>query len=130
MTMSDAKRRSLISKLIGPKKRWRAYRARVRRLPQNYRTTVDAIERYTHHFVPTDGDSAMSQFEDLADLFERAAADNTPIRAIVGDDPIEFVETFVANYTKGGYVPDQQRDRLITAIDRAAANDVSRGSGR
>ncbi len=73
--MSDAEKSGLISKMIGDKKRWRAYKARVRQLPENYRTAVDAIERYVMHFVPTDGDSAASEFEDLADLFEQAAAD-------------------------------------------------------
>ena len=33
-------------------------------------------------------------FGDLADLWERAAADGTPVREIVGDDPVEFAETF------------------------------------
>ena len=28
-----------------------------------------------------------------------------PIREIVGDDPVEFVEAFARNYTQGGYVP-------------------------
>ena len=60
-------------------------------------------------------------FEDLADLFERAAADRTPIREIVGEDPVEFVEAFAQNYTKGGYVPDRARERLISAIKRAEA---------
>ncbi len=32
-------------------------------------------------------DIAASEFEDLAGLFERAGADGTPIRQIVGDDP-------------------------------------------
>ena len=54
--------------------------------------------------MPTDGDSVASEFEDLADLFERAAADGTPIREIVGGDPVEFAETFAQNYTQGGYV--------------------------
>ena len=31
--------------------------------------------------------------------FEQRAADGTPVRAIVGDDPVEFVETFVRNYS-------------------------------
>ena len=44
------------------------------------------------YFGPVDGDSAASLFEDLADLFEQAAADGTPIREIVGEDPVEFVE--------------------------------------
>jgi DNA-binding ferritin-like protein (Dps family) len=123
MTMSDTEKGSFISKVIGPKRRWRAYKARVRQLPENYRTAVDAIERYLMHFVPADGDSAASEFEDLADLFERAAADGTPIGAIVGDDPVEFVEAFAQNYTKGGYVPDRARERLISAIKRAEGED-------
>ena len=121
--MSDAEKGGFVAKVIGPKRRWRAYKARVEQLPENYRTAVEAIERYLMHFVPTDGDSVASQFEDLADLFERAAADRTPIREIVGDDPVEFVEAFAQNYTKGGYVPDRARERLISAIERAEAED-------
>jgi len=121
--MSDKEQGGFITKVIGPKRQWRAYKARVQQLPENYRTAVEAIERYLMHFVPTDGDSVVSQFEDLADLFERAAADGTPIREIVGDNPVEFVETFAQNYTKGGYVPDRARERLISGIERAEAED-------
>ena len=60
--MSDAEKGGFIAKVIGPKKRWRGYKARVRQLPENYRTAVDAIERYLMHFVPADGDSAASSF--------------------------------------------------------------------
>ena len=121
---ADAGKGGFISKVIGPKKRWRAYKARVRQLPENYRTAVDAIERYLMPFVPADGDSAASEFEDLADLFERTAADGTPIRQIVGDDPAEFVEAFAQKYTNGGYVPDRERNRLTSAIARAAGDDT------
>jgi DNA-binding ferritin-like protein (Dps family) len=118
MTMSDTEKGGFISKVIGPKRRWRAYKARVRQLPQNYRTTVEAIERYLMHFGPMDGDSAASLLEDVADLFERAAADGTPIREIVGEDPVEFVEALIGNYEKGGYVT-RERERLTNAIARA-----------
>jgi DNA-binding ferritin-like protein (Dps family) len=118
MTMSDAEKGGFISKVIGPKRRWRAYKARVRQLPENYRTAVDAIERYLMHFGPMDGDSAASLLEDVADLFERAAADGTPIREIVGEDPVEFVEALIGNYEKGGYVT-RERKRLTDAIARA-----------
>ena len=91
----------LISKLIGDKRRWRQYKARVRQLPENYRAAVEALERYTMYFGPADGDSAASMFEDLADLFERAAADGTPIREIVGEDPVEFVEAFIRELPEG-----------------------------
>ena len=129
--MSETEKGGFISKVIGPKRRWREYKARVKQLPEDYRTAVDAIERYLMHFVPADGDSAVSEFEDLADLFERAAADGTPIREIVGDDPVEFVEAFAQNYTKGGYVPDRAREQLISAIKRTVAEDKgNEGSSR
>jgi DNA-binding ferritin-like protein (Dps family) len=111
--------KGFLSKLIGPKRRWRAYKARVRQLPENYRTTVEAIERYLIYFGPIDVDSVAALFEDVADLFERAAADGTPIREIVGADPVEFVEALIGNYEKGGYVA-RERNRLSRAIERAA----------
>jgi hypothetical protein len=47
-----------------------------------------------------------------------------PKKQIVGDDPVEFVEAFAQNYTKGGYVPDRERNRLTSAIARAAGDDT------
>jgi DNA-binding ferritin-like protein (Dps family) len=123
--MSDAKKGGFISKVIGPKRRWREYKARVRQLPPNYRTAVDAIERYLMHFGPMDGDSAASVLEDVADLFERAAADGTPIREIVGEDPVEFVDALVRNYSKGGYV-DRERERLTHTIESVEREEENR----
>jgi DNA-binding ferritin-like protein (Dps family) len=119
MTMSISK---FTSKVIGDKRRWRQYKARTRRLPENYRTAVDAIERYLMYFGPADGDSAASMLEDLADLFEQSAADGTPIREIVGENPVEFVEAFLQNYDKGGWVT-RERERLVNAIERAEGKD-------
>jgi DNA-binding ferritin-like protein (Dps family) len=77
------------------------------------------------HFGPMDGDSAASVFEDVADLFERAAADETPIREIVGEDPVEFVDALVRNYSKGGYV-DRERERLVNAIESIEREEENR----
>jgi len=120
--MSDADKGGLVSRVIGDKRRWRQYKARIRQLPPDYRAAVEAIERYLMHFGPMDGNSATSLFEDVADLFERAAADGTPIRLIVGDDPVEFVDALIRNYSKGGYVAREQ-ERLTSAIARAAGED-------
>jgi DNA-binding ferritin-like protein (Dps family) len=117
--MSDTDKGGLISKIIGPKREWRAYKARVRRLPENYRVAVAGIERYLMHFGAVTGDGAMALFGDVLDLFERTAADETPIREIVGDDPVEFVEALIRNYDKGGYVRREQ-ERLARTIARAA----------
>jgi DNA-binding ferritin-like protein (Dps family) len=118
----------MLKKIIGDKRRWRRYKARVRQLPPNYRAAVDAIERYLLHFGSMDAENAASLFEDVADLFERAAADETPIREIVGDDPVEFVDALVRNYSKGGYV-DREQKRLTDAIDRAAGEGAGHGEG-
>ncbi|MDO9484845.1 MAG: DUF1048 domain-containing protein [Actinomycetota bacterium] len=105
-------------KIVGDKRRWRQYKARVRELPENYRIAVEGIERYLMHFGVMDADNACSLFEDVADLFEQAAADGTPIHEIVGSDPVEFVDALVRNYDKGGYVSREQQ-RLNDAIARA-----------
>ena len=57
----------IASKLIGDKKRWRQYKARTRELPEPYRAAAEALERYLMVFGPTDGDSAATMFEDLAE---------------------------------------------------------------
>jgi DNA-binding ferritin-like protein (Dps family) len=116
--MSDNRWNSLTAKVIGDKRRWRAYKARVRRLSPNYRTAVDAVERYLMYFGVMDGDNAASLFEDVADLFEQAEADGKPIRDIVGDDPVEFVDALIRNYPRGGYI-DRERARLVNAIEQA-----------
>ncbi|MDQ8707969.1 DUF1048 domain-containing protein [Streptomyces sp. LHD-70] len=122
--MSDVEKSGFRRKVIGPKKRWRAYKARVKELPGDHRTAVESIERYLMHFVPTDGDSSAAMFDDLADLFEQAAADGTPIREVVGEDPVEFVDAFAQNYSEGGYVPARARKQLTDDIERAADNEA------
>jgi DNA-binding ferritin-like protein (Dps family) len=110
----------LTAKVIGDKRRWRKYKARTRELPDSYRATVEALQRYLMAFGPTDGDSAASMFEDLVELFEQGAADGTPVRAVVGEDPLEFVEAFLRNYPEGWM--SKERQRLVNAIDRAAGD--------
>jgi DNA-binding ferritin-like protein (Dps family) len=113
-----------IEKLTGPldeKKRWRQYKARQRRLPANYRTAVEGIERYLMYFGR--GEAGLtSMYEDLIDLFEQSAAAGTPIRDIVGEDPVEFVETFVQNYPDGQWRIREQ-NRLKKTIADAAGED-------
>ena len=118
-----------IEKIIGPfdqKKRYRQYKARKEALPANYRTAIDALERYLTYFGSiTKGEILVSMLEDLADLFEQSAASGTPIRGIVGDDPVEFAETFVANYSEGQWI-NKERERLVSTIERAAGEDTGK----
>ena len=111
------------------KKRYRQYKARTKQLPANYRTAVDALERYLMYFGSiTRGETLVSMLEDLADLFEQSAANGTPIREIVGQDPVEFAETFLQNYSEGQWI-NKERERLTSAIDRAAGQDTGKEEG-
>ncbi len=114
----------LVTGSFDDKRRWKAYRARAKRLPGNYRTAIDAVERYLMYSgdAPTDGGRAATMFEDLADLFERAAADGTPIRDLVGEDPAEFAGTFAQTYSDGGWAARERR-RLERTIDRASTEE-------
>jgi DNA-binding ferritin-like protein (Dps family) len=112
-----------ISKVVGEKRQWRQHKARSRQLPASYRTAVEALERYLMYCGPGgDGAGAASMFEDLLDLFEQSAANGTPIREIVGEDPVEFLKAFVQNYPDGQW-RIRERDRLISAIARAAGEN-------
>jgi DNA-binding ferritin-like protein (Dps family) len=119
---------SIFSKLIGEKRRWRQYKARTARLPASYRSTVEALERYLMCFGPGDGASAASMFEDLADLFEQSAAAETPVRDIVGEDPVEFAETFLGNYPEGSWIT-RERVKLASAVERAAGEGTEAEGG-
>jgi DNA-binding ferritin-like protein (Dps family) len=112
-----------ISKVVGEKGQWREYKARVRQLPASYRTAVEALERYLRYFGTGGGGTAI--YEDLIDLFEQSAANGTPIRQIVGEDPVEFIEAFVRNYPKGQWII-RERERLTNAIERAAGENSGR----
>ncbi len=63
----------------------------------------------------TDGDVMMTMLGDLADLWERAAADGTPVRDIVGEDPVEFAEAFARAYSGKEWI-DKERARLRKAV--------------
>jgi DNA-binding ferritin-like protein (Dps family) len=114
---------TFISKVVGEKRQWREYKARARQLPASYRTALDALERYLNYLGG--GDDGTAMYADLIDLFEESAANGTTIRQIVGEDPVEFIETFVRNYPKGQWII-RERERLTNAIERAAGENTGR----
>lgn len=98
------------------KKQYRQDKARIDALPEPYGGAAKALHRYLMVAGGiTDGDTLITMFGDLADLWERAAADRTPIREIVGDDPVEFAESFARAYL-GRHWVDKERERLVSSI--------------
>jgi DNA-binding ferritin-like protein (Dps family) len=112
-----------ISKVVGEKGQWRENKARARQLPASYRTALDALERYLNYLGP--GGDGGAIYADLIDLFEQSAANGTPIREIVGEDPVEFIDAFVQNYPEGHW-RTRERERFINAVERAADEDAGK----
>jgi DNA-binding ferritin-like protein (Dps family) len=101
------------------KKQYKRDKARLEALPQPYGSVAKALQRYLMYCGGiTDGQTFLRMFGDLADLWERAAADGTPVRAIVGDDPVEFAETFAQAYSGKRWI-DKERARLTKAVEDA-----------
>ena len=69
-----------------------------------------------------DGKSLIAMLTDLAELFEQAVADETPVRDLVGSDPVEFAETFMQNYGGGSWIR-KERARLEKTIDHAVEEE-------
>jgi DNA-binding ferritin-like protein (Dps family) len=108
------------------KARYREYKTRTKQLPAHSRAAIEALERYLMYFGSiTKGDILVSMLEDLADLFELSAASGTPIRDVVGDDPVEFAETFLQNYSEGQWI-NKERERLRNAIQSIEREEDTR----
>src|SRR5262249_27257713 len=126
----------LVTGSLDQKKRYKQYRTRIRALPEPYVTVAKALERY-FMYHGGDGVLALEMWGDFVDLWERAAADGTPVRAVVGDDPVQFAETFAQAYA-GPHWIDKERSRLTRAIEDAERGGsvtgrdatLSRGSRR
>ncbi|MDO5744071.1 MAG: DUF1048 domain-containing protein [Micrococcaceae bacterium] len=101
------------------KKQYKQDKARLEDLPEPYGSAAQAMHRYFMYYGGfTDGRTLIRMFGDLADLWERAAVDGTPVREIVGDNPVDFAETFAQAYA-GTHWIDKERARLNKAIEDA-----------
>lgn len=101
------------------KRQYKHLRARIEALPEPYGTAARALQRYFMYYGGvTGGETMITMMRDFVELWERAAADGTPVREIVGEDPVEFAETFVQAYSGKQWI-DKERARLTKAIDDA-----------
>ncbi|MBD7919879.1 DUF1048 domain-containing protein [Cellulomonas sp. Sa3CUA2] len=116
-----------IEALTGPweqKKQYRRDVARLHGLPEPYRTAATGMHRYLMSTSGlTDGDALVQMVGDLVDLWDGAAADERPVRAIVGDDPVEFAESFAEAYSGERWI-DKARARLVRSMDEAERREL------
>jgi DNA-binding ferritin-like protein (Dps family) len=109
----------LVTGSLEQKKQYRKDKARIDALPEPYGKVAKALYRYLMAYGGiTDGDTVVTMFTDFADLWERAAADGTPVRDIVGEDPSAFADEFAQAYTGRRWI-DKEKDRLAKAVEEA-----------
>lgn len=109
----------LVTGSLEQKKQYKQYRARLEALPEPYLGVAKALQRYfMFNGGVTEGDTLITMMGDFVDLWERAAVDGTPVRTIVGDDPVDFADTFVQAYSGKQWI-DKERARLTSAIEQA-----------
>jgi DNA-binding ferritin-like protein (Dps family) len=109
----------LVTGSLEQKKQYKRDRVRIEALPEPYRTVAKALWRYFMYYPGiTDADDTLKMSGDFADLWERAAADGTPVRAIVGENPVEFAEAFAQAFARTEWI-DKERARLTKAIEDA-----------
>ena len=109
----------LVTGSLEQKRQYKRDRARIEALPEPYRAVAKALWRYFMYYPGiTDADDTLRMSGDFADLWERAAADGTPVRAIIGEHPVEFGETFAQAYA-GKQWFDKERARLTRAVQAA-----------
>ena len=91
------------------KKQYKQAKARTESLPEPYAAAAEAVNRYLTYFGGVvDGDVIVRMFVDLADLWERAAIDGTPVR--------EIAESYAESYGGKRWI-DKERTRLVRAFD-------------
>ena len=109
----------LVTGSLEQKKQYRQIKNRLDSLPEPYNGVAKALNRYLmYNGGIVDGDTILTMMTDFVELWERAAADGTPVRDIVGDDPVEFAEAFAAAYVGTRWI-DKERARLTEAVDAA-----------
>ena len=118
----------LVTGSLDQKKHYRQYVARIDALPEPYDAVAKALQRYlTFYGGIVDGETSLKMLSDFVDLWERAAADGTSVRAIVGDDPVEFAEAFADAYSGRQWI-DKERARLVKAVAAVeGVEDAERG---
>ncbi|NCT90415.1 DUF1048 domain-containing protein [Cellulomonas sp. APG4] len=123
---------TLIDKVVGQiddKRRWRAYKARVRALPAAHRTAAEGLERYTSHLgvltggdLPADG--LMPMLEEVVGRLESAADAGASVASVVGADPVAFADDLVETHLGGRWA---SAPASTAAIEREFHAQVDRG---
>lgn len=83
-----------ISKMIREKKEWRAFQARVKKMPKDYQIVYKEVEKYLFNFATGSGMDTVNGIYQLIDFLEEGAKAQIPVLDYVGQDVGQFAEDY------------------------------------
>ena len=120
----------LVTGSLEQKKRYRQYKARTRQLPANYRTAVEALERYMMYFGPvTSGDTRVVDARGPRRSVRAERGGRNPDPRDRRGGPGGVRRGVSSRTTPEGQWISRERERLTNAIDRAAGEDTGNEEG-
>jgi DNA-binding ferritin-like protein (Dps family) len=117
---------SLMTRILGDKKEWKAMEARANALPRDYRTVYGAMKSYLWRFTAGDGKDIVAILKDVLGLFETGAAKGTSVLEVTGEDVAAFCDERLRGTTP--YVEsflDRWRDSWRDSLAREVAKKVA-----
>lgn len=98
---------NLIKKLVGDKRDWHEYQARVEKLPPDFRRAMMAIQKYLFNWAK--GAGMMGVVKEVLEMFEEAAAEGATVESVVGEDIAEFADELLREYPEETWIDKQRR---------------------
>lgn len=107
---------NLLNHMIEDKKRYKQFKSDVQALPEAYAQTLTALQTYIWNFAKSG--AMMNVLEEILHMFQESAAENVPVKQLIGDDPVEFAENIMAQYPEELWLI-KYRTRLREQVKKA-----------
>ncbi len=84
-----------IQDVIEGKKAWRAHKARVKKLPEDYQIVYKEIQNYLYKVGPVELNDGFDLFVGIVDLFEEGASQGKGVLEVTGKDVAAFCDELI-----------------------------------
>lgn len=84
-----------IQDIIEGKKEWRAHKARVKALPEDYQIVYKEIQKYFFKVGPVELTEGTDLLSGIVDLFEEGAAEGKNVLEVTGEDVAAFSDDLI-----------------------------------
>ena len=115
-----------IHDIIEGKREWRAYVARIKALPQDYRIVYNEIQKYLFKVGPVELTEGTELLTGIAELFEEGAASGKGALEVTGKDVAAFCDDLIKDSKTYAEAYQESAGREAT---RAMKKHIDKTSG-